>query len=183
MNSPEQITIETPRLILKPLTYEQLFKYLKNDNSLEAELNLNNTERSISPALKDALEEAILPDVSDKNKNYLYSTLWAVILRSENKMVGDLSFKGEPNEIGDIEIGYGTYDAFTNNGYMTEAVAGILKWAAAQPGIKQVIAASEKANIASSRILEKNNFVRMFESETMYIWGCKIKSSSDHSKV
>jgi len=35
--------IETHRLILKPLTYEQLIKYIKCDNSLEKELNLNTT--------------------------------------------------------------------------------------------------------------------------------------------
>ena len=32
--------IETARVILKPLTYHQLVKYTKCDNSLEAELNL-----------------------------------------------------------------------------------------------------------------------------------------------
>jgi [ribosomal protein S5]-alanine N-acetyltransferase len=48
--------IETVRLILKPLTYEQLVKYTKCDNSLEAELNLNETSRTISPELKEALE-------------------------------------------------------------------------------------------------------------------------------
>ena len=34
--------IETERLILKPLTYEQLKKYIRLDNSLETELNLND---------------------------------------------------------------------------------------------------------------------------------------------
>ena len=44
--------IETERLFLKPLTYEQLVKYTKCDNSLEEELNLNETSRTISPELK-----------------------------------------------------------------------------------------------------------------------------------
>ena len=35
--------IETERLILKPLTYEQLIKYIKCDNSLETELKLNKS--------------------------------------------------------------------------------------------------------------------------------------------
>jgi ribosomal-protein-alanine N-acetyltransferase len=67
--------IETEQLILKPLTYEQLLKYIKCDNSLESELHLNATSRTISPELKEAFEQTILPSVADKTKNYLFSTL------------------------------------------------------------------------------------------------------------
>jgi [ribosomal protein S5]-alanine N-acetyltransferase len=59
-------------------------KYIKCDNSLEAELKLNETSRKISPELKEAFEEAILPNVADTSKNYLYSTLWTAISVSEN---------------------------------------------------------------------------------------------------
>ncbi|MFI5450705.1 hypothetical protein ACHMWN_00980 [Pedobacter sp. UC225_61] len=67
--------IESKRLILQPLTHDQLVKYIKNDNSLEAELKLNPTHKIISPALKEALEETILPNVADTGKNHLFSTL------------------------------------------------------------------------------------------------------------
>jgi hypothetical protein len=52
--------IETERHILIPLTYNQLLKYIKCDNSLEEELNLNKTSRTISPELKEALEQTKL---------------------------------------------------------------------------------------------------------------------------
>lgn len=67
--------IETERLILKPLTYEQLVKYTKCDNSLEEELNLNETSRTISPELKEAFEQTILPNVADKKKLFVFDTL------------------------------------------------------------------------------------------------------------
>lgn len=82
--------IETARLIIKPLTYNQLKKYIKCDNSLEAELNINKVSRTISADLKEAFEQTILPNVADKSKNYLFSTLWTAISKKENKMVGDL---------------------------------------------------------------------------------------------
>ena len=63
--------IETNRLILKPLTYQQMLKYIKNDHSLEADLKLNNSSMVISPLLKEALEKSILPSLRDENKNYL----------------------------------------------------------------------------------------------------------------
>ena len=96
--------IETERLTLRPLTYDQLVKYIKCDHSLEEELHLNETSRTISPALKEAFEQTILPNVADKTKNYLYTTLWTAILKSEKKIVADLCIVGEPNENGEIEI-------------------------------------------------------------------------------
>ena len=62
--------IETKRLILKPLTYDQLVKYIKCDKSLEKELKLNETSRTISLELKEAFKQTILPNVADKTKNY-----------------------------------------------------------------------------------------------------------------
>jgi [ribosomal protein S5]-alanine N-acetyltransferase len=166
--------IETERLILKPLTYEQLKKYIKLDNSLETELNLNETLRTISPELMEALEQTILPNVADINKNYLFSTLWTVISKEENKMVGDLCFVGEPNEDGEVEIGYGTYEIFRKRGFMTEAVGGMIKWAQKQSKVRAVIASTGKSNIDSFSILERNNFVKSGETETLYNWRFEI---------
>lgn len=167
--------IETERLILQPLTYEQLIKYIKADNSLEAELNLLPTSRTISADLKEALEQTILPNVADTSKNYLYVTLWTMISKANNKMVGDLGIFGEPNKEGQIEIGYGTYDEFRGKGYMTEAVSGIIKWAGTQPGIVSIIAGTEKTNPASFSVLEKNNFIKIGETEVLYNWRLTIK--------
>ena len=71
--------IETKRLIIKPLTYEQLLQYARNDQSLETELLLHKSSRSISTALKEALQETIIPAVANKSTNYLYHTLWTAI--------------------------------------------------------------------------------------------------------
>ena len=166
--------IETKRLILRPLTYAQLKKYLRSDNSLETELNLNETSRTISPELKEALEQTILPNVADTSKNYLFSTLWTIISKEENKMVGDLCFVGGPNTDGEVEIGYGTYEEFRKRGFMTEAVAGIIKWAEKQPNIRSIIASTDKSNIDSYSILERNNFIKSGETENLYNWTLRI---------
>jgi RimJ/RimL family protein N-acetyltransferase len=162
--------IETERLILKPLTYGQLVKYTKCDNSLEEELNLNKTSRTISPELKEAFEQTILPNVADKTKNYLYSTLWTAISKAENKMIGDLCIVGEPNADGAIEIGYGTYDEFQGKGFMTEIVSGIIMWSKNQPFVKSIIASTDKTNIASFKVLQKNNFIKTGETEKLFNW-------------
>jgi ribosomal-protein-alanine N-acetyltransferase len=167
--------IETARLLLKPLTYDQLVKYIKADNSLEAELQVADSSRAISPELKEAMEQTILPNVADSTKNYLYSTLWTAISKADNKMVGDICIVGEPNEAGEIEIGYGTYDEFRNKGFMTEAVAGIISWAAKEPAVKAIIASTEKINIASFSVLEKNKFTKTGETGSLFNWQLLIK--------
>ena len=167
--------IETERLILKPLTYEQLIKYTKCDNSLEEELNLKKSSRKISPALKEAFEQTILPNVADKNKNYLYSTLWTAISKMENKMIGDVCIVGEPNSNGEIEIGYGTYEEFQNKGFMTEIVSGIITWIRTQAIVKSIIASTEKTNTASFNVLKKNNFIKIGETETLFKWKLEIR--------
>ena len=167
--------IETARLILQPLTYDQLVKYTRCDNSLEAELNLYETSRTISTELKEALEETILPNVADKRKNYLYFTLWTAISKAENKMIGDLCIIGEPNADGEIEIGYGTYDEFQGKGFMTEIVGGIIEWAKTQEIVKAITASTGKTNTASFKVLEKNNFIKIGETEALFNWKLILK--------
>lgn len=158
-----------------PLAYGQLVKYIKNDQSLEQELNLLPCSRELSPELAEALEQTILPNVADTGKDYLYSTLWTIIDKGQNKMVGDLCFAGEPNGEGEIEIGYGTYPEARNKGYMTEAVAAMIEWARNQPNVNSIVAGTEKNNAASSSVLEKNNFTKTGETETLFKWQIKIR--------
>lgn len=166
--------IETQRLKIIPLTLSQLRKYIISDNSLENELCVNQSPRTISAELMEALEKTIIPGVEANEKDYLYSTLWTIIWKEQKKMVGDLCFFGVPNEKGEIEIGYGTYEGFRKRGFMTEAVSAMIKWAEEQPGIRAIIAGTEKSNADSYAILERNNFVKSGESETLFNWRLNI---------
>jgi [ribosomal protein S5]-alanine N-acetyltransferase len=141
-------------------------------------LQLNATFRTISPELKEALEQTILPNVADTSKNYLFSTLWTAISKEENKMIGDLCIVGEPNDQGEIEIGYGTYDEFQGKGFMTEMVAGMIRWAKMQPLVKAVIASTSKTNTASFRVLQKNNFIKVGETDIEYHWKLELDDSA-----
>lgn len=170
--------IETERLAIHPLSHAQLLKYIQNDGSLEAELGLTATIREMSPDLKDALESTILPNVADPTKNYLFSTLWSMISKSENRMVGDLCFIGQPDADGQIEIGYGTYELFQKQGFMTEAVAGMIGWAGGQSGVLSIFAATEKSNPASFSVLQKNGFKKAGETEDLFQWRLMLENKT-----
>lgn len=162
------------RLIIIPLTYNQLVKYVKCDGTLEKEFNLNLNSRIISDELKEALENTILPNVADTTKNYLFSTLWTAISIAENSMVGDLCIVGEPNKLGEIEIGYGTYEEYQGRGYMTEIVGGIIEWAKTQASVKSIIASTLKTNLASFKVLEKNKFIKIKENPILSNWKLEL---------
>lgn len=173
--------IDTPNLIIQPLTVKQLEKYILCDFSLEKELAVEKKPRVITPELKEAITTVILPCTIKNSPNYLFNTLWTVISKEHNTMVGDLTFYGGPNEEGKVEIGYGTYPDFTGKGFMTEAVHVLVQWAHLQHNVQTVIANTDRDNIASMRILEKNDFKRSAETDTQYIWEHSNSCLKHHS--
>jgi GNAT superfamily N-acetyltransferase len=163
------LKIETERLQLFPLSHQQVLAYMQTDFQLESELKVKNAPRAISLNLIAAIQKTILPAVADKSKNYLYCTIWAIVSKAHTQMVADFCFKGEPNHAGEIEVGYGTYEAFRGQGFMTEAIGAIAGWAFEQPEVRAILAETNTDNIASQKILEKNRF-KQVSSNPETIW-------------
>lgn len=170
MAQQEEIILETKRLFIKPLSYEQLCLYPLLDHSLEHNLGVEPHPRTLSKDLKEAFEQFFLPSVANPANNYLYSTLWTIIHKEKNRMVGDLCFKGEPNAQGEIEVGYGTYSDFQNQGFMTEALGELVKWALNQPKVTVILAETDQSNPASHKTLSKNGFIDYQHGEAMIWW-------------
>jgi [ribosomal protein S5]-alanine N-acetyltransferase len=164
------MNLQTPRLRIIPLSKEQLDNYSIPDYSLENSLNVNLISRIVPEFLANVITNKIMPHLNDTTKDPLYHTFWTIISKEENVMVADLCFKGEPNENGEIEIGYGTYPAFEGKGYMTEGVGAMIRWAFAQPNVQSVTAQTDPSNIASQKILEKNNFVQYGRTVENILW-------------
>ncbi len=169
------VELETQHLKLLPLSLSQLQKYLQNNGSLETELGVYLAERTISDELKEALEKTIIPGVADPERNYLFSTLWIIIYKRDNRLAGDLCFYGEPDAEGIVEIGYGTFEPFRNRGIMTEAVAAMIEWVASIPGLSAVRASTEAENTASWSVLIKNGFSKSGESDSLIHWKKELK--------
>ncbi len=162
--------LQTSRLSITPLSKTQLTNYCIPDFSLENSLQVNAMPRVVPAFLANVINNKILPFVSDTSKNPLYFTFWTIIYKQENVMVADCCFKGEPNELGEIEIGYGTYPAFEGKGFMTEAVGAMVGWAFQQPNVQSVTAQTDPSNIASQKILSKNNFIQYGQTEENILW-------------
>ena len=158
------IVIETPRLFLLPLTANQMQLYL-DGVSLEKQLGLEPIPRDVSAELRDAIENTLIPG-SDGTLH----TLWTAIDKKRNCMVCDMSIIPHSDTEEEVEIGYGTYTAFKNQGYMTEMIGGILNWLASEQRISSVIATTAQDNIASHRVLLKNRFYTADANNGLIFW-------------
>lgn len=161
--------ITTERCILKPLTYEQVKKYIRLNNELEAELGLSDGKRTIHSKSVENMLNYTLKWIEEDPLNYLFATIWIIILKKENIIVGKLSFKGKPDQNGDIEIGYSTEPHMQNKGFMTEAIAALINWSFTHKEVKRVTAATGSENPPSIRVLEKNGFTK-YKQDNKYIW-------------
>lgn len=125
---------------------------LATDNEMK-QLILNEKNED----MKSAYTQMLKASQENPEQRQWYGTWIIKLLNDPSITIGDLSFKGLKNDI--VEIGYGIKEEYWNNGYATEAVHIMKLWALKQPLVSKVEAEAEKDNIASIKVLEKNNFV------------------------
>jgi GNAT superfamily N-acetyltransferase len=151
--------VETDRLQVIPLQPSALEIYLQGEGKLEKEFGLRETGRTVSADVRDRVNRIILPRLKKMNgEDYLFQTFWIIIEKSSSIIVAELGFKGTPDKRGNIEIGYGTLPSYRGQGIMTEAVAGMIKWAKQHPDVQSILAETDLSNAASIRVMEKNQF-------------------------
>jgi ribosomal-protein-alanine N-acetyltransferase len=168
--------VETPRLLLIPLSYEQLKLYLEGDGKLEKLLKLADMGRTVAPRVNKMVKMITLPKMKKAaGDNYLFYTFWLAIEKISQVIVAELGFKGPPDRTGGIEIGYGTMENHRNKNFMTEAVSGMINWARAREDTKYILAETDKSNAASIKVVQKNNFQFTETKGKMMWWKINVK--------
>lgn len=142
--------LETERLTIIPCTEEMI--------SVLAEQNYAN-----GPQVSDHLTKL------KENPSLLYWGPWLAVLNSDGTIIGDLGFKGAPDDEGSVEIGYGLLENYWHKGYATEAVGALMDWAWEQD-VRKVKAETLPDNPGSIRILEKIGVKEVIRSEEMVYW-------------
>ena len=161
--------LETPRLTLIPLTLDQLYLYIADNYRLEQAISIKKGYRTPVEPTRSIVTHFTIPRLKDAALDPLFHTMWLAIDREKQQFVAEAKFKGEPDETGSIEIGYGTYPTLRRQGYMTEMVRGLVDWAKQQPYVERIVADTETQNIASQKVLEKNHF-RLFDRVEDMLW-------------
>lgn len=140
MNHP--IIIRTQRLNIYPLSDQEMELCIHKES--DSDMILAYSE--------------MLEGCRQHPESRIWYAIWNLQLNHQtNISVGDLSFKGMDSQ-GMVEIGYGVKREYEGQGYMTEAVTAMAKWAIQQPGVVRVEAESDPDHLASHRVLEKSGF-------------------------
>jgi RimJ/RimL family protein N-acetyltransferase len=135
--------IETERLILYPISNQEMESLIENENDAE---------------LKQAYSE-MLQGCINEPENRIWYAVWLMELKNHSgTIVGDFCFKGLCAD-GMVEIGYGLREGFCGKGYMTEALKAITAWALAQSGVTRVEAETDPENKASQKVLAVCGFI------------------------
>lgn len=161
--------IKTSRLRVIPLTLNQFALLLESPQKLESILHLNSSNTLLEGHERDAMQWLYTMALSCPEQ-HLWFTNWQIVLSSANVSIGSSCFKGDPNDKGEVELGYGINSAYRNQGYMTEAAESLCHWAIKQPGVTSVIAETDKDNPASQRVCAKSGMIQSGETASTILW-------------
>jgi ribosomal-protein-alanine N-acetyltransferase len=154
--------IESTRLILEPLTIEQCAAFLQGDRGAQrwapgfptdgdlrqAHLLVNQPERAVSP------RNAWGP--------------YTLVEKVTGLCIGGVGFKGQPDAVRSVEIGYGVSASRQGHGFVSEAVGRLCDLARVE-GAHRIVAETDGANLASQRVLEKCGFTH-FTNDADSLW-------------
>ncbi|HFJ9465532.1 MULTISPECIES: GNAT family N-acetyltransferase [Bacillus] len=143
--------LETERLYIVPCTEESI--QVANEQGYNSGLHIVGHVENVKQ------DSALLPWGA-----------WYVLRKEDDSVLGDIGFKGKPNEDQTVEIGYGFIEKYWNQGYATEAVKELIDWAFKTGEVETIIAETLIDNYSSMRVLEKLHMKRVNATETMINW-------------
>ncbi len=146
-------TIETKRLILRPVSISDaidMFEYA-SDKEVTRFLTWKTHEKITDTYY--AIE-----NIFDKRIDNNYPEAYALILKTENKMIGmcDFVYFNENNRCG--EIGYVLNRKYWGNGYMVEACQEVIKIGFDRFNLIRIQITHDINNYQSQRVIEKLGF-------------------------
>ena len=147
-------TLETPRLLLRPLLQSDLPEFL--DINRDGEVT-----RYLPYPAWVAMDDAVgwyhrmLGLIADGKIAYN-----AVVEKATGRVVGGTLLRDIDGDTGKLEVGYVLGRAFWGKGLMREAVGAVVGYAFAKPEMRRVEAHIDGRNTASQRLVESLGFQR-----------------------
>jgi RimJ/RimL family protein N-acetyltransferase len=158
---------------MRPLICKELMLYIDSPKQLALHLCLIDNHTQADNELKEAVIKEFVPEKNHIDKEFLFYTIWLIIRKLDNMVLGSFCFHGEPVN-GRVEIGYGLYEENKGSGYMTEAIGQIVEWAKKRNDIQNIFAETEMQNISSQRVLQKNGFSEITKDENSILWELSV---------
>lgn len=163
--------LQTERLRLLPLDYENLMLLRESRADMERNLGLEVSGLSFSGEYRDVRAETFefwLENAQEMDSDYRWHTNWEIVHREDNRSIGGASFLGGPNRKGEVILGYIIDPHYRGHGYMGEALNAISEWALQQPKVERVISFIESAS-KNKEAVEKLLAKCGFRKEVVYV--------------
>ncbi|MFD1018046.1 GNAT family N-acetyltransferase [Thalassobacillus hwangdonensis] len=170
--------LETPRLQIKAIDLETAQVLMKNALAFYYKYQLPWSEDWPHDGLR-----ALLPLYAEQveaDETSVGFGPWFIIDKHHQRIIGDIGFKGRPDQEGAVEIGYCIVPEERGAGYASEAVEYIVQWAF-QNGAKSVQAQCDRENIPSQKVLINNRFVNTDKQDKILLFK-REKKVHDHYK-
>ncbi|MCD5322342.1 MULTISPECIES: GNAT family N-acetyltransferase [Pontibacillus] len=142
-------TLETERLILRPLTHgdkEDLFEYASRDEvsrfvPWSTHESIEDTDEFLHFILSSERGERLSP--------------WAMIEKDSGKMIGTIDYVSWRESHRNGEIGYALSSDYWGKGYTTEAAKRVVQFGFEEMNLHKVTAQVLVENLQSQRVLQK----------------------------
>ncbi|MBU3146545.1 GNAT family N-acetyltransferase [Clostridium sp. CF012] len=114
------------------------------------------------PKSKENIRKFIDQCTTSMNSNTVTWYEFTIQLKENNKVIGNISLEIKENF---AEIGWISNKAYWNNGYMSEAVREIIKYAFHKLNITKIMSTCTNKNRASYRVMEKCGMTKIKEEK------------------
>ena len=160
--------LKTVRCHIYQLTKAQFQQFIDTPSILWNQLGVTG-ESAHEPWFRDILLQS-LHTLDEMGCHVWWLTNWPIVEIAHRTVIGGMTFKGPPNQDGEVEIGYGMAEAYQNNGYMTECIQALVRWTFQQDGVTAVTAETAKENLPSEVVLRKNGFEHVRDTGEFRYW-------------
>ncbi len=167
------MTIETVHLRLIPYSPDHLLALIEGDERFEERFTLPASEGLRAFIVSDEVSPVWLERLRASSAADPWVHGFAVVHRESRSVIGNVGFKGPPDEVGMVEIAYGIVPAFQGRGYATEAAEAGVAFAFGNGRVRLVRAHTLPTPNASTRVLEKCGFKHtgeIVDPEDGFLW-------------
>lgn len=166
--------IKTRRLKLVPCKLEHFEAFERNENELARMLDVEFADGWLVFPEIVAHSREFLENNQDAANWWMYFFVHA----ADKKLIGNGGFKGKPDEMGTVEIGYAVAPAFRGKGLATEAARGLIDFAFSHSPVDTIQAHTLAEENDSVNVLRKvgMEFVReLNDPEDGDVWQWQLK--------